>query len=192
MTELYLISLAREMGARTILFTGEPSIHPEHTTAVSRLARAHGLQTVLYTNGFTNPKIARKLAQSVDGVIVGLKGSLSVENYRKIGVSTQPIKKSILVYAKYGNLTLSNLVGPSLPTSDQDDAKLGKWIRENVGPNTPVDVGMEATPYPVDAQTLTIPSPFLPNINTAKSKAQRVARNLQLQGLTHVNLRRYA
>jgi pyruvate-formate lyase-activating enzyme len=191
MSPLQLVRLAGKVGTGRILLTSEPSIHPESVIEICKSAHKYQLQVYLYTNGYSNPEIARILAEHVDGVICGLKGSLNKAQYAKLGVETQGIKETIQVYGKYAReFMISNMVGPSVPTTDQDDRELGRWILEDVG-NIPMEVGMESAPFPNDVTRLAGPVRFLPNLTVAERSAHRVERNLRSQGLTRIALRKY-
>ncbi len=110
-----VLQLAWERGALALVFSeNEPALSVEYTLDVARLAKAEGLRVVLYSNGFSEPAVVRKLAPHVDAVDLGIKGSLDPDFYARLMRSpgaTEAVKRSLLEWHAAGvHLRVSDLI----------------------------------------------------------------------------------
>ena len=133
-----VVLTAVQGGAQTIMISGgEPTIHPDYVSEIGREARLYGLKTRVLTNGFISDYALEKFISNVDSIVVGVKGSLNHNVYRKMNpdMVLDTLKK---IYDSNVHLAISSLVDPSFNDSIEDAGKLAKWIAEKLSPNIPV------------------------------------------------------
>ena len=126
--------------ASFIRFThNEPTNNYEYTLAIAKLARRKGLKTYLQTSGYVNPKPFEKLLNYINIVDVNLK-CFSENGYKKYtSGSLKPILNNILtIHKKNIPFQISYLLLPTISDNRVDIHNMAIWIKENVGPYTPV------------------------------------------------------
>jgi pyruvate-formate lyase-activating enzyme len=138
-------------GAGVLAVTGgEPTYQASTFTAtLCRMAKAAGLKTLLLSNGITDPAVVRQLAPNVDGVLLGIKGSLSPAFYERwMGVSgaVETVKQAARAWRDAGVwMQVTALLAPPSMQGDQEhessEADLYGWILSDLGPHTPVSFG---------------------------------------------------
>lgn len=142
-----LLRLARARHCAAIVFAeNEPLLSVELTYDLARLAKAAGLRVVVYSNGFSEPAVIRKLAPYVDSVDLGVKLSLDPEAYARLMKSpgaTEVVKRSMLEWRAAGvHLLISDLIATPIQQADEaivDAApRLYAWIARELGEHTPV------------------------------------------------------
>lgn len=135
------IELAKSYGAKGIAWTyNEPTIWFEYTLETAKLAKKEGLYTVYVTNGSITKRGLDLIGPYLDAFSVDIK-AFSDENYRKITpiFDWHKILDSI-VYAKTKwNIhieVVTNII-PTINDSAEEMQKLAKWIKNNLGKETP-------------------------------------------------------
>jgi pyruvate formate lyase activating enzyme len=135
-----IVSRAREMGARSVAYTYvEPTVFYEYMSDISSLAKKAGLLNVCHSNGFINPEPLRNLCRTMDAANIDLKG-FTESYYRDMADGKlAPVLETLKTLKKEKvHLEITNLV---IPTRN-DDMPLVKemclWIRNELGPETPV------------------------------------------------------
>jgi pyruvate formate lyase activating enzyme len=153
-----VIDTARQQGLPGIAYTyTEPTIAWEFYFEVMKLARKEGLYNVWVSNGYINPEPARKIAKYMDAINVDLKGDIGF--YKKLcGVpSEKPMHESLKIYKKAGVcIEITNLIIPGFNDKPGQVETLAKWVKENLGKETPFHIsrfypnykmsGVEPTP----------------------------------------------
>ena len=135
-----VVAQARQHGCPAIAYTyTDPSVYYEYTLDSGTAAREAGLRNVLVTAGYLNEAPLRELCRVVDAVTVDVK-AMSDRFYREICEGTLAPVLNYLVAAKSlgVHVEVSNLVIPTLNDSDEDLASLCRWVRENLGRETPL------------------------------------------------------
>lgn len=135
-----MIESAIRAGCRLIAYTyNEPLVGFEYVRDCSRLARAAGLRNVLVTNGYIESQPARELLPLTDALNVDIK-SISDEFYRRHCHGTlEPVLRFCGQAIKAGcHLEITNLIIPTLNDRPDDLARLARWVREHLGPLTPL------------------------------------------------------
>lgn len=127
-------------GARSIAYTYvEPVIFWEYMIDTCRLAKKAGLLNVCHTNAFVNPEPLREMCTVLDAANCDLKG-FTEEYYREMcGGALQPVLENLKTLKRSGvHLEITNLV---IPTRNDDLSlvdKMCRWIRRELGEETPV------------------------------------------------------
>lgn len=117
----------------------DPSVYYEYTLDSSIAARDAGLRNVLVTAGYLNERPLRELCRFVDAATVDLK-ALSDRFYREIcGATLAPVLNYLVVAKSMGvHVETSNLLIPTLNDKDEEVGALCRWIKENLGRETPL------------------------------------------------------
>lgn len=117
----------------------DPSVYYEYTLDSCAQAREAGLRNVLVTAGYLNEPPLRELCKVVDAVTIDLK-SMSDQFYRDIcGATLAPVLNYFVVCKAMGvHVEASNLLIPTLNDKDEEIETLCRWIKENLGGETPL------------------------------------------------------
>lgn len=147
----------RDEGCSLMAYTyNEPLVGFEFVRDCSRLVRAGGCKNVLVTNGFVEERPAAELLPLTDALNVDIK-SMDGEFYRKYCKGDlAPVLRFCRQAVKAGcHLEITNLIIPGLNDSDDGLGRLASWIRDELGPLTPLhlsayhpDFRLECPPTP--------------------------------------------
>ncbi len=139
-TPAAVIEQVKASGAPVIAYTyTEPTIYYEYMLDIAKLARASGIKNVMHSAGFINEEPLRQLAPYLDAANIDLKG-FSDKFYSEMTLGhlddvlrTLKILKSMGVWVE-----VTNLVIPGLNDDPQEIRRMCLWIKENLGPETPL------------------------------------------------------
>lgn len=132
--------LAQENGCQLVAYTyTDPVAYYEYTLASCIRAREFGMRNVLVTAGYISQEPWKELCRHVDAITLDVK-AFSDKFYREICEGTlQPVLDSLLIAKNLGvHVEVSNLVITTLNDSDKDFADVCRWIKENMGTDTPL------------------------------------------------------
>jgi pyruvate formate lyase activating enzyme len=135
-----LATLALGQGCKSLAFTyTEPTTFYEYMLDAARAARAKGVLPVYHSNGFINPEPLAELSRSLSGANIDLKG-FSDRFYREIcSAWLDPVLATLQQLKKAGVwLEITNLVIPGHNDEPQMITDMCRWIRTNLGAETPV------------------------------------------------------
>ena len=156
----------------------EPTIFYEYALDTMKIARKKGLYNVWISNGYTTPEAIEKMKGLLDAVNIDWKGS--PEFYKKMcSVSGfEPIREALKAYKKSDVLIeITNLLIPGKNDSEEDVREMCRWIKENLGKETPLHFSAFHPQYKED----NIPRTSLEMLE----KAYKIARE---EGLYYVYL----
>ena len=122
----------------SISFTySEPTIFFEYAYDIAKLAKKEELKNVFVTNGYITPEALHEISPYLDAANIDLK-SFNDDFYRKnCGAHLQPVLDSIKLFKRLGIwIEITTLIIPSLNDSEEELAKIAKFIKE-VGKDTP-------------------------------------------------------
>jgi len=135
-----LIELCRESRCPSLAYTyTDPIIYYEYTYDTAKLARQEGIRNVLVTAGYINKEPWEKLLKYVDAANIDLKG-ISDDFYMRICSGTlKPVQEALLT-AKAGGILVevTNLVIPTLNDKPEEIRELSRWVKVNLGGETPL------------------------------------------------------
>ncbi len=137
-----LVALAKRYGAPMVAFTySEPLVFYEYTLEGSEAARAAGLDTVLVTAGYANPGPLRRLYRVTSAANIDLK-AFSDRFYRRVCDATlKPVLDALVIAKEEGVwLEVTHLVIPTLNDDPRMFRNLVRWMRANLGPDTPLHI----------------------------------------------------
>jgi pyruvate formate lyase activating enzyme len=135
-----LVELSKKGNCPSLAYTyTEPIIYYEYTYDTAKLAREAGIRNVLVTAGYINEEPWRRLLKYVDAVTLDLKG-ITEDFYRDICSATlKPVQNTLIVAKSCGvELEVSNLVIPTLNDKPEQIRELVRWVKANLGPETPL------------------------------------------------------
>ncbi|MFQ6020588.1 MAG: AmmeMemoRadiSam system radical SAM enzyme [Candidatus Aenigmatarchaeota archaeon] len=117
----------------------EPTIFYEYAYDIMKLAKKQGLYNVWVSNGFTNIEPIRKIAKYLDAINVDMKGDIKF--YQKLCSipNEDPIKQALKEYKKQKVwIEITNLIIPGYNDKKEQIKNLVEWIKNNLGPDTPL------------------------------------------------------
>ncbi|MCP4049463.1 MAG: AmmeMemoRadiSam system radical SAM enzyme [bacterium] len=135
-----LPSVAKYYGCELIAYTyTEPLIFYEYTLDTSINAAKIGLKNVLVTAGYLNREPLRQLYRYISAANIDLK-AFSEKFYRdNCGATLKPVLDGMILAKSMGVMVeITNLIIPALNDSEKEIKLLSKWIKENLGPETPL------------------------------------------------------
>ena len=134
-----IVEMAQKNKIPSISYTyTEPTIFLEYALDTMKLAKEKNIKNCWVTNGYMTEKTLNLISPHLDAANVDLK-SFSEEFYQKYcGAELQPILESLINLKKKKIwLEVTTLVIPSLNDSEKNLKDIAKFIKENLGPETP-------------------------------------------------------
>lgn len=135
-----IVDACRNRSVPTVAYTySEPVIFYEYMYDTAELGHRHGIKSVVITGGYIEQKPLDDLLPHLDAVKVDLK-AIRGDYYKSIVDSElQPILDRLLQIKKSGIwLELVYLVVPTLNDSEAEFKELAKWVKTNLGVDTPI------------------------------------------------------
>ncbi|MCX5678788.1 MAG: AmmeMemoRadiSam system radical SAM enzyme [Candidatus Omnitrophica bacterium] len=151
------VTRAKESSSFGIAYTyNEPFIWYEFVFETAKLAKSSNLENVLVTNGYVNMEPLEAMLPYIDAMNIDLK-AFNEGFYRKIcGGRLEKVLEVIKRASRDCHVELTTLIIPGLNDSDEEMRKEAEWIRDNVGPETPLHLSryfpcykMKLPPTPV-------------------------------------------
>ncbi|HAJ56874.1 MAG TPA: AmmeMemoRadiSam system radical SAM enzyme [Candidatus Omnitrophica bacterium] len=130
----------KESGSPVIAYTyTEPTVYYEYMFDIARLARAAGIKNVMHSAGFINEEPLRRLCPYLDAANIDLKG-FNNRFYSEMTLgNVDDVLRTLVVLKDEGVWTeITNLILPGLNDDAQEIRRMCLWIRDNLGPDTPV------------------------------------------------------
>jgi pyruvate formate lyase activating enzyme len=115
------------------------AVFTEYLSDIARIARKQKLRCVMVSCGFMNPEPLKEMCEVLDAIKIDLKG-FSEKFYKEVcSASLKPVLDS-LINVKKENVWLEivNLVIPTLNDDLKMIDEMCRWIKENLGLDTPV------------------------------------------------------
>jgi pyruvate formate lyase activating enzyme len=137
---LEIVQQAKIQNLFSISFTyTEPTVYYEYLYDISSIARQMGMKTSIVSNGYINREPLLKLLTVMDAVKIDLKG-FSEKFYEEVCSATlKPVLESLLTVKKEKIwLEIVNLVIPTLNDDPKMIDEMCRWIKENLGAETPL------------------------------------------------------
>ncbi|MGE4440019.1 MAG: AmmeMemoRadiSam system radical SAM enzyme [Desulfomicrobium sp.] len=134
-----IIRLARSSKAASVAYTySEPTIFFELMRETALLAREEGLANIMVSNGFQSPQCLDELKNLIQAANIDLK-SFRDEFYRDIcSARLGPVLKNLAHMKELGwHLEVTTLVIPELNDSDSELTDIARFVRDELGRDTP-------------------------------------------------------
>ena len=135
-----IVQQAKKQGLNSVSFTyTEPTVYYEYLYDISTLAKEKGIKTSIVSNGYISREPLLKLLTVLDAVKIDLKG-FSEEFYKEVCSATlKPVLDSLLTVKKENIwLEIVNLVIPTLNDNPKMIDEMCRWIKLNLGQDTPL------------------------------------------------------
>jgi len=137
-----IAELALKYKCKSVAYTyTDPVVFYEYAYDCSVKVHEAGLKNILVTAGYINKGPLKKIAKYTDGAHFDLK-AFSDKFYREVcGATLQPVLDALVTAKSCGVwVEVINLIIPTLNDKDEDIAKLCKWVKENLGGETPLHI----------------------------------------------------
>ncbi|MGO9175528.1 MAG: AmmeMemoRadiSam system radical SAM enzyme [Desulfobaccales bacterium] len=174
-----VVAGAKAAGCLSVAYTYvEPIIFYEYMTAVGRLTKGAGLLSTCHSAGYINPEPLEELAKVLDAATIDLK-AFDPHFYKElVDGKLEPVLNTLKTLRRRGvHLEVVNLVIPQFNDQPQNISDMCAWIRDELGPLTPLHFSRF---YPLYKMQNHFPTP----VSTLES-----ARELALKaGLKYVYL----
>lgn len=136
------VTAAKRYACSGVTFTyNEPTIFAEYALDIMREARKAGLFANFVTNGYMTPEATKLIGPHLDAVSVDFKGSGEPGFLRKYVAAKgpEPIFESAVDLKERGvHVEITDLIVPQVGESVEATQKLARFIREELGPSTPL------------------------------------------------------
>ncbi len=172
-----LVELTIQQNCPSLAYTyTDPVIYYEYTFDTAKLAREKGIRNVLVTAAYINAEPWKQLLEFIDAANIDLKG-MSEEFYRDVCLGTlKPVLDALVIAKSMGVLVeVTNLIIPTLNDKPEQIRELVRWIKVNMGSETPVHFSRFFPRY----QMRNLPSTSPEKLDTAREIALS-------EGLVHV------
>lgn len=135
----HIINFMKAKNSIGIAYTySEPLIWFESIMNIGPKVRDEAYKNVMVTNGFINPEPLNDLLEFMDAFNVDIK-SIDDSFYRKLcGAKLEPVLKTCEAVKKTAHLEITNLIITDQNDTDEDIDKLARYIRTNLGKDTPL------------------------------------------------------
>jgi pyruvate formate lyase activating enzyme len=137
---LEIVRQVKKQCLNSVSFTyTEPTVYYEYLYDISVTAKENGIKTSIVSNGYINREPLLKLLKVLDAIKMDLKG-FSEKFYEEVCSATlKPVLESLLTFKKENVwLEIVNLVIPSLNDNPKMIDDMCRWIKENLGVDTPL------------------------------------------------------
>lgn len=134
------VSLARNHDCASIAFTyNEPTVFAEYVEDVADMAHAAGLLAIAVTNGYIAADAGREVFSHIDAANVDLKAFRDDRYRRHTGGSLKPVLDSLVRMKALGVwIEVTTLLVPGINDDPDDLAAEAAWLRDQLGPDTPL------------------------------------------------------
>jgi pyruvate formate lyase activating enzyme len=135
-----VVAKAREGQCPSIAYTYvEPIIFYEYMLETARLAKKAGILNTCHSAAYINTEPLQKLAEVLDAAVIDLK-SFDPQFYRDlVGGELAPVLRALQTMRKQGVfIEIVNLVIPQHNDQPQTIRDMCAWIRDELGPLTPL------------------------------------------------------
>jgi pyruvate formate lyase activating enzyme len=134
-----IVKLARDNNSPSISYTyTEPTIFLEYALETMKLAKKQGIKNIWVSNGFMSEESAKLVIPYLDANNIDIK-SFSDDFYKEIcGARFKPVLKTAKLMKSSGVwVEITTLVIPTLSDSEDDFKGIAKFIKDELGAETP-------------------------------------------------------
>ena len=134
-----LVEMAKENKLPSISYTyTEPTIFLEYALDTMKLARKAGLKNLFVSNGFMSYESAKEAIPYLDADNIDIKSFSDAFYIKNCGARLQPVLDTAKLMKKSGVwVEITTLVIPGLSDSEKDFRGIAKFIKEELGEETP-------------------------------------------------------
>jgi pyruvate formate lyase activating enzyme len=175
-------ALARQKGAALVACTyTEPVVFSEYVLDIAQAGRRAGLRTVVVSNGYVQEQPLADLCRELAAYKVDLKGFDEAFFRRHTGGELKHVLETLRRLRRHGTWTeIVSLVIPGQNDSEADVRALSRFVRDDVGEETPVHF----TRFHPSYRLQNVPSTPVPTLE--RSRAVALAEGLKFVYLGNV------
>jgi len=141
MSPAQVVEAAKLSGSATIAYTyTEPTVFYEYMLDIARLAREAGILNVMHSSGFINEEPLRQVCKYLDAANIDLKGSDKFYTDFCLGTRSDVLRSLKILKEEGVWIEITYLLIPTLNDSDEYIKETAVWIRDNLGPDTPLHI----------------------------------------------------
>lgn len=135
-----VVRLAEEKKCASIAYTySEPTVFYEYMLDTAKIAKEKNIKNIYVTAGYINPEPAKLLAKYIDAANIDLKAYDDEYLQNICAQRLEPLLKAIKLFKELGVwIEITNLILPTLNDDMEKIRKMCIWIKENLGPDTPL------------------------------------------------------
>lgn len=135
-----IVEMTKESGSKTIAFTyTEPTIFYEYMLDIAKLAKKDFIPCVMHSAGFINEEPLRELAKYLVAANIDLKGFSDKYYASFCQGNLEAVLNALKVLKEEGVwIEITTLLIPGANDSDEEITKLCRWVKENLGADTPI------------------------------------------------------
>ncbi|UCD16414.1 MAG: AmmeMemoRadiSam system radical SAM enzyme [Candidatus Zixiibacteriota bacterium] len=174
-----IVDICNHRKVPSIAYTySEPIIFFEYMYDTAKLGHEKGIRSVMITGGYIEKEPLKDLLQHLDAVKVDLK-AIREQYYKDIvNAELKPVLDALVEIKRTGVwLEIVYLVVPTLNDSEEEFVELARWIKTNLGTDTPVHFSKFYPQY------------LLKNLPPTPTGTLEMARNIcRAEGLEYVYL----
>jgi len=170
-----IVARAKASGCKTIAFTyTEPVIFYEYMLDIAKVAKQAGIDCVMHSAGYIEEEPLRKIAPYIKAANIDLKGFNEKFYTTFTQGDLQVVLRTLKILKEEGVwVEVTNLLIPGVNDSEEEVKNLCRWVKENLGAETPVHFSRF---YPLYKLANLSPTPI-----SSLMMAQRVAQEEGLQ-----------
>ncbi|MDD3325196.1 MAG: AmmeMemoRadiSam system radical SAM enzyme [Sulfurospirillaceae bacterium] len=134
-----IVDLALQNNCSSIAYTyNEPTIFYPYARDIAIKAKENGLKNIIVTNGFQSLSVAEDMTSCIDAVNVDLK-SFNASYYKNtLKGELKSVLRNMEYFQKHGIWQeITTLIIPTINDSKDELAQCARFIKENLGENTP-------------------------------------------------------
>jgi pyruvate formate lyase activating enzyme len=135
-----LVAAIKRSNCPSLAYTyTDPVVYYEYTYDTAKLARSAGIHNVLVTAGYINEQPWKELLKYIDAANIDLKGITEDFYVRVCSGTLRPVQEALLIAKASGILVeVTNLIIPTLNDKDKQIRELSRWVKANLGRETPL------------------------------------------------------
>ena len=134
-----VVNAAQSAGCQSISYTyTEPTVFFEFAHDTAKLAHAGGMRNIFVTNGYMTAEALNMIHPYLDAANVDLKAFTSTYYKDQCGAKLEPVQDTLKLMRSCGIFVeVTTLIVPGLNDDKQELEALAKFIRDDLGPETP-------------------------------------------------------
>lgn len=135
-----VVKAALATKCKSIAYTySEPAVYFEYVLETAKLAKKNGLHNVMVSGGYIEPGPLAELAPYFDVVKIDLKGFNETFYRKTVGGELKFVLRTLKELKRLHVLTeVVNLVVPTMNDNENEIRSMSRWIKENLGADTPL------------------------------------------------------
>lgn len=170
-----VVELTKRYKCRSIAYTyNEPIIWFEYVLDTAKLAKDEGILNLLVTNGYISLEALEVMAPYIDAANVDIKAFTEAFYHKYCFGDLKGVLTATEAMVKKGiHVEVTNLIIPGLNDNPEETKHLSQWVRDKLGPDTPLHFSQF---YPMYKMSYMKPTP-VETLVRAREIAQREGLN---------------